>query len=291
MSDRRALLFDLDDTLVVEEPAAVAAFAATADWAATQRAVDAAALARTAWVRARELWYATPAHAWCRRIGISSWEGLWCRFEGGEPDVCWLRAWAPTYRREAWRLALADQGVVDDALAEELGERFGRERRERHQTFADAAAALTMLAADYALALVTNGASCLQREKLAASGLGGRFAVVVVSAEVGAGKPDAAVFQHALAQLGCDPARATMVGDSLRKDIGGALAADLGAVWLNRSNHRDPGMPDGVPQIATLTDLPAALAALPTRRVLLTRKIAPANSENFDDYPEKIPAK
>jgi putative hydrolase of the HAD superfamily len=258
----RALLLDLDDTLVVEEPAAVAAFQATARWAATQRELDADLLAPAARHRARELWYATQAHAWCQRVGVSSWEGLWCRFEGDEPDVRWLRAWSPTYRREAWRLALAEQGVEDDALAEALGERFARERRARHEVFPDAAEALSALAVDYALGLVTNGASCLQREKLAASGLADQFAVVVVSAEVGAGKPDAAVFRSALAQLDCAAEHAVMVGDSLAKDVHGARSAGLHAVWLNRSGRRDPGVPDDVPQIATLADLPAVLAAL-----------------------------
>ena len=100
-------------------------------------------------------------------------EGLWCRFEGDGDELAGLRRWAPEYRREAWRRALADQGVADDALAEELGERFGTERRARHEVFADVPAALA--AAGVPLALVTNGASCLQREKLAGSGLADRF--------------------------------------------------------------------------------------------------------------------
>jgi len=262
VSDRHALLFDLDDTLVVEEPAAVAAFQATAGWAATQSDLDAGALAAAARERARELWYATPAHAWCLRVGISSWEGLWCRFAGDGEDLAWLRAWSPTYRREAWRLALAEQGVADGALAQELGERFARERRERHETFDDAVPALDALAADHALALVTNGASCLQREKLAASGLVERFEVVVVSAEVGAAKPDPASFRAALAQLDCEPGQATMVGDSLRKDVRGALSAGLGAVWLNRSGRPAPDRPASAREIATLAELPSALGAV-----------------------------
>jgi putative hydrolase of the HAD superfamily len=264
VSGRRVLLLDLDDTLVVEEPAAVAAFEATARWGARQRDLDADLLAPAARRCARELWYATQAHAWCQRVGVSSWEGLWCRFEGDEPDVRWLRTWSPTYRCEAWAQALAEQGIEDAALAEELGECFARERRSRHEAFPDAAEALAALAVDYELALVTNGASCLQREKLAASGLGDHFATVVVSAEVGVGKPDGAIFRHALARLGCDAAHAVMVGDSLEKDVCGALTAGLRAVWLNRSGRRDPGVPDGVSQIATLADLPGALAALET---------------------------
>jgi len=166
------------------------------------------------------------------------------------------------YRREAWRLGLAQQGVEDLALAEELGERFGTERRARHEVFADVVAGLTELSDEYMLALVTNGASCLQREKLAASGLADYFAAVVVSAEFGVSKPDAAIFRHALSQLDCESTQAVMVGDSLSRDVHGAVAAGLGAVWVNRLGHaRLDGQPE-VAEVATFTDLPAALSEL-----------------------------
>jgi putative hydrolase of the HAD superfamily len=258
----RAVLFDLDDTLIAEEPAAVETFAATARVAAERYELDAAALATDARARARELWWAGASHPYCRRIGISSWEGLWCRFEGGAPELSELRAWAPAYRREAWRLALADQGVDDAGLADELGERFGVERRARHRTLPDAEAALAALSKEHRLALVTNGASCLQREKLAASGLAERFDAVVVSGDLGTGKPDAAVFEHALDALGARADEAVMVGDSLARDIEGALAAGLGAVWLNPSEQPPPTPRAGMVEIRDLTELPRALEAL-----------------------------
>jgi putative hydrolase of the HAD superfamily len=256
---KRALLFDLDETLMVEEPAAEAAFAATAKLGASHHHLDPEVLATAARSRARELWYAAPTHGYCMRVGISSWEGLWCRFEGEDPDTTTLRKWSPTYRREAWRLALADQGIDDARLAEELGERFGVERRARHEVFADVPDALAKLKESHALALVTNGAACLQREKLAASGLSDQFGAVVVSADLGKAKPDAAVFERALSQLGIDGGRAAMVGDSIPKDIDGALAAGLGAVWINRAGSRAPENRDDFVSIATLKDLPDAL--------------------------------
>jgi phosphoserine phosphatase len=247
-----ALLFDLDETLVLEEPAAVAAFDATAR---TVAGVDGARLAVEARAHARTLWYAAPTHPYCRRIGISSWEGLWCRFEGDGADICSLRAWAPAYRRDAWARALADQGLHDPGLAEELGERFAVERRARHHTFEDVAAALDDLAG-HPMALVTNGAACLQREKLAASGLAERFDAVVVSGDLGIGKPDASVFRHALSLLGADDA--VMIGDSLERDIDGALAAGLRAVWINRFGAPGPGRA-GVAEISSLAELGAVL--------------------------------
>ena len=53
----RALLLDLDDTLIVEEPAAVAAFAATAGVAAERHPLDPAPLALDARAWAREIWH------------------------------------------------------------------------------------------------------------------------------------------------------------------------------------------------------------------------------------------
>jgi phosphoserine phosphatase len=248
-----ALLFDLDDTLVLEEPAAAAAFEATAR---TVPGVDAARLAADARSHARALWRAAPTYPYCRRIGLSSSEGLWCRFEGDVAEIRALRTWAPAYRRAAWARALLDQGVEDPALAAELGDRFGEERRARHHTFADVPAALDAL--DGPLALVTNGAVCLQNEKLAASGLAERFDAVVVSGDLGAGKPEASVFLHALSLLGARDG--VMIGDSLDRDVDGALAVGLRAVWINRFGS-GAGR-EGVSEIETLAGLPAVLDSI-----------------------------
>ena len=255
-----ALLFDLDDTLVVEEPAAVAAFEATAR-AVSDHDVDVTRLAVDARARARELWYAAPTHPYCRSIGISSWEGLWCRFEGEAPELRALRAWAPRYRREAWGVALARQGVEDPELAEDLGERFGVERRARHEVFADVEATLSELGRSYRLALVTNGASCLQREKFEASGLVDRFDAVVVSGELRSAKPDPSVYACALETLGARPGDAVMVGDSLANDVDGPVAAGLRAIWLNRTGEPRPADRDDIVEIGGLDELQAVLAA------------------------------
>jgi putative hydrolase of the HAD superfamily len=259
---RRALLFDLDDTLMVEEPAAAAAFEAAAGLVADRCQVNPAALASGARSRARELWHAAPTHGYCKRVGISSWEGLWCRFEGEGADVRALREWSPTYRREAWRLALADQGVDDARLAEELAERFPAERRARHEVFAEVPGALCRLAESHSMALVTNGAACLQREKLAASGLSDHFEAVVVSADLGVAKPDPSVFEHALGELSARRDLAVMVGDSIPKDVEGALAAGLNAVWVNRGASPSPAARQDLLEISTLSDLPNLLDGL-----------------------------
>jgi phosphoserine phosphatase len=256
----RALLLDLDDTLIVEEAAAVASFAAVGAFAAERHPVDPRQLALSARAGARELWRAAEVCAFGRRIGISSWEALWCRYEGDDDELRAMREWSPGFRREAWRRALQRQGVQDDALAAELGERFGDERRARHETFEDAAPALDALRGEYRLALVTNGASCLQREKFEASGLTDRFDAVVVSGDLRSAKPDPAVYAHALEALGARPGDGVMVGDSLANDVDGPLAAGLGGIWLNRDGKARPADRPDLREIAGLDELPAALA-------------------------------
>ncbi|HEX6745515.1 MAG TPA: HAD family hydrolase [Solirubrobacteraceae bacterium] len=259
---KRALLLDLDDTLVVEEPAAVAAFAATAGAAAEGHPLDPRQLALGARACARELWHGAEVCAFGRRIGISSWEALWCRYEGDGEELRAMRAWAPGFRRDTWRAALERQGVQDDDLAAELGERFGEERRARHETFEDAAPVLDALRGDYRLALVTNGASCLQREKFEASGLGDRFDAVVVSGDLRSAKPDPSVYAHALSALGAEPGDAVMVGDSLRNDVDGPIAAGLSGIWLNRTGEPRPADRDDLVEIADLHALAGKLAGL-----------------------------
>lgn len=257
-----ALFFDLDETLMVEEPAASASFAAVAEFAADVCGIDADRLAVGARGRARELWYAAPTIEYCLRVGISSWEGLWCRFEGDGPETRLLREWAPGYRQETWSLALSDQGVDDFRLAAELGSRFGAERRSRHEVFEDVGETLASLHQNHSMVVVTNGAACLQREKLVASGLGEYFEAVVVSEDLGVAKPESAVFEHALSAINADHHQAVMIGDSLAKDVEGALAAGLRAIWLNRGRVPRSRSRRDLVEISTLSDLPEAVAQM-----------------------------
>lgn len=255
----RAILFDLDDTLVVEVASAEAAFLASCALAQERYGIDPAALCQTVRHEARGLWYASPARDYCVSVGISSWEALWARFYGDDPSLQALRAWAPTYRRESWSRALAEYGVDDVSFAEYLSETFGRERRARHIVYPDVEPVLQELSRSFRLALLTNGAPDLQRAKLAGSGLGPYFQVVVVAGELGVGKPDSRVFEAALDRLGVHPGEAVMVGNSLRSDVAGAQGAGIRAIWLNRSAQPSGGGIEPYAEIASLDELGGAL--------------------------------
>ena len=243
-----AVIFDLDETLMPEYQAVEAAFAEACKPAVVSCDVDAAALAEAVRHRGRELWRQSPSHDWCQRIGISSWEGLSGDFSGDGRELTALRQWMENsrFRPSVWRRALADVGVQDDPLADQLADRIVAVRGKHHSVYPETPGVLEQLQGRRRLAMLTNGAPRVQRDKIEAVGLEQYFDVVVISGEAGIGKPDAGVFELMLSHLGVEASAAVMVGDSLGRDIAGARNAGLGTIWVNRTGRppSEPVRPD-----------------------------------------------
>jgi putative hydrolase of the HAD superfamily len=85
--------------------------------------------------------------------------------------------------------------------------------------------------------------------------LSGLITVSVSSAQHGYMKPHRSIFDAALAKAGVAADEAVMVGDSLKHDIEGALAAGMRAVLLRRSGELPAGLPSGLPVITSLREL------------------------------------
>ncbi len=125
----------------------------------------------------------------------------------------------------------------------------------------DTVPVLAGLARDYRLALLTNGAPDLQRQKIAVAGLDGRFEVTVVSGELGIGKPDPRIFAHTLAALGVGAPEAAMIGDSVERDIEGAKACGIRAIRIVRPGvyTSEEGATEPDARITSLTELRGVL--------------------------------
>lgn len=253
----KAILFDLDETLILDEPVLEEAFLSAAQLAAPQGA-DVPRLAREAREAAKRLWAEGPYYDYCHRIGHSAGEGLWARYDVGEhPAIAGLRQWAPGFRLAAWQQALGQQGITADAQL--MVDRFFTARR-RYPRFEEIDPLLAELRArGYLLGIVTNGVPDLQREKLAGCGVAHLFDASIVSGEIDCGKPDPGIFRHICRELGVELEEAVMVGDNPERDVAGALASGMRSVWVQRhGRQRDPRYP------ATLecTDLSAMLTWL-----------------------------
>ncbi|GAA4188398.1 hypothetical protein GCM10022288_14730 [Gryllotalpicola kribbensis] len=160
-----------------------------------------------------------------------------------------------------WRRLLGEYGF-DDEPAEFLAAAQWQAELAAYRAYDDVAALIEgCSAAGIRLALVTNGPSSVQRAKLERVGLADAFSELLISAEVGAAKPDPRIFEVALERLGSDPARTWHVGDSLEYDIAGAHAAGLGSVWLNRNGWtRGRHQPEPDREITALDELTQLLA-------------------------------
>jgi len=241
-----SLVFDLDDTLVVEKASAEAAFLRTFELARQRYSLDPAALHATLRQTCRSIWHNAPARAYCVEIGISSWEGLWAAFHGRDENLQILRAWAPTYRRESWLRTLREHGVDDEAFAVELAETFPARRRELHVVYDDVRPTLEYFGRSHRLGLLTNGAPDLQREKIEGAGIARYFDDIVISGDVGVGKPNRRIYEIMLSRLKARPDQAVMIGNSLSSDVAGPQGVGIKSIWLNRAGDalRDGVVPD-----------------------------------------------
>jgi putative hydrolase of the HAD superfamily len=226
---RPAVIFDLDDTLIVEEAYAMASLRAAI---AVFPGIDPVASESLALESIRSVWRSGADYGVCLELGFASWEGLWSDFTGNHAAVDGVHAWAPTYRSEAWDCVATAFGVGDTGLVRAASDRFEAAQRAGHPVIDGMSSALAAVSARYPVGLLTNGPSDIQRLKLDQAGLSDAFGVVVISGEVGVGKPSPKVFRAALDPLGARPEDSVMVGDSWERDIVGALEAGMRAVWI-----------------------------------------------------------
>jgi putative hydrolase of the HAD superfamily len=131
------------------------------------------------------------------------------------------------------------------------------------ELLAGVAEALGPLAERAPLALVTKGDLFHQEMKLAASGLGDRFASVDIVSEKTQGHYERVFRRHGVA-----PHEALMAGNSLRSDIWPALAAGAWAAFVPspyewaRDRADDPTGHPRFRRLASLTELPAWIDSL-----------------------------
>ena len=224
-----AVAFDLDGTLLDHERAARDA---VRDWVAA-RGWSAPGDAAAQWLR-------------LEREHFAAFTGGAITFE--EQRRRRLRGFLPL---------VTGAGVAEEDL-DDLFAEYSTFYESRWVAFDDARAVLDDLAANgYVLGVLTNGQRAQQVAKLARVGLLDRFAVVVASSELPAGKPDPRAFTALCQRLGTAPGSVVFVGDDPVADGAGGRSAGLQAVLLDRDQA---GLaPDGVTSIRSLTELPATL--------------------------------
>ncbi|GAB3209032.1 HAD family hydrolase [Marinactinospora thermotolerans] len=163
-------------------------------------------------------------------------------------------------RRERIRALATHAGHpwISDEHSDDLYHSYLDSHRAAWRAFPDVVPTLNRLtAAGITLGVITNGPEAMQRDKLAALDITHYFKIIVCADTAGAGKPDPRIFHTACHHLGVTPDRCWHIGDQLKADAIGALAAGIRPILLDR--HRlHPGQAD-ITTITTLDDLPRLL--------------------------------
>lgn len=159
-------------------------------------------------------------------------------------------------RRNSLGILLAAFGyaptLADEAMALFL------EHRNRVDPYADVVPVLRALAADYRLVSVTNGNSDVTRTPLR-----GLLHLSLTATDVGAARPDPALFFAALDWAGVEPWQALHLGDHPYLDVQAARDIGMQAVWVNRAGLAWPAELD--PPLAEVADMNGLLGWLEDR--------------------------
>lgn len=95
---------------------------------------------------------------------------------------------------------------------------------------------LARLKPDFRLGVVSNWYGNLAAI-IAEAGMGGIFKTIVDSTRVQSFKPDPAIYETALAEIGTPPEQTAMVGDSMSKDIAPAHRIGMRTIFLRSVGH------------------------------------------------------
>lgn len=242
MSMVKALIFDLDNTLLWDERSIDESFQAACRHAAERVSVQPAALENAVKQSAKELFRESEWYEWAKSIELTYLEALWGRFDGkAHKTIPSLHRWALAYQAEAWTRGLYASGVDDPELGAILASQFAAERRQRPYVYKDTFEVLNLLHSRIPMLLLTNGDPQLQREKIdSIAGLADYFDHIVISGTFGIGKPSPSIFEHSLKLLGISPKEGMMIGDTLDTDILGANLTGVPNIWINHSGKGAP---------------------------------------------------
>lgn len=233
----KAIFFDLDDTLLDDTISSERSAALAASELASGRGVAAEQLAVS-----------------YMREAMRFWETL----EPGAPKPP-----SGAIRPRLWRAALRTHGIDDAELAHRLALLYDTIRIERVELFPETLPALHRLHGRYKMAIITNGFAETHEAKIARLNLAHLFDAVILAGEMELAKPHPAVFAHAMNELGVNAQESIMVGDRFDRDIAGAHAAGMRAIWVNsRHEVRPNGARSAEMEIASIANLPDAIAAL-----------------------------
>ncbi|XP_030012544.1 N-acylneuraminate-9-phosphatase isoform X1 [Sphaeramia orbicularis] len=239
----KAILFDLDNTLIETSQAGVVAIQKTSELLKTTLDLDddtISIICNKFKQKLREETFDPTGSRSIDQVRVGHWE-------------------------ESLVETLSD-GSAAESLAARCYDLWKSSRLELLTLSPEVCGLLRRLRGRYKLLLLTNGVAQTQREKVEVAGCEEFFDAIVVGGEHAEQKPFLSIFTLCFHMLGVEAQDCVMVGDSLDTDIQGGFNAKVRAtVWINRGGGGGGGADDLVKPdytIPTVLDLPGILEEL-----------------------------
>jgi putative hydrolase of the HAD superfamily len=220
----RAILFDLDDTIITDGDRPTILLEVAESLAEELAPADPLEVADCLEAAFERFWALSPGER-SQRLGTSQW---------GIRD-----ARVAIISDHFAALGLSNAGALAERFSDIIAELRILARRE----YPGARATVEALKrAGVKLALVTNGPADIQRAKIERFSLAPLFDHIQIEGEHGFGKPDEQAYLHAMAALGVGPEDTWMVGDNLEWEVAAPQRLGIHAIW---HDHRGTGLPAG----------------------------------------------
>lgn len=234
MSDLpRAILFDLDDTILDTTLSATRVWRLTA-LAFEEEIGQPAAVFDPILDRARVWYWADPARNHAGRLDVQQ------------------------SRIEVTHHGLLELGIDDRALATRFADHYSQHRVSSMQPFPGAIETLEyFVSRGVPMALITNGDAQGQRDKVAHFDLTQYFQAVLIEGELGFGKPDPRVFEQALRACDAPAEGSWCVGDNLAWEVAAPQSLGMQGIWCDWEGKTLPEDSEIVPDrvVMRITEL------------------------------------
>jgi putative hydrolase of the HAD superfamily len=162
--------------------------------------------------------------------------------------------WSDAGRHRQWRQSLSEARRLivaealprhDQATTDAIADRFTRLREEEMHLFPGAMATIEELRRrGVRLALITNGDAATQRAKIERFELARHFDHIQIEGEHGFGKPEERAYRHALTAMNAAPHETWMVGDNLEWEVAAPQRLGIFAIWHDSERT---GLPPDAP--------------------------------------------
>ena len=209
----RAILFDLDDTILIAFGPSQSQWQRTiASFADRLGPIEAKLIAAAIQTASTELWADPARHKYWRHRIIAARR----------------RIVASAFAA----LAEAGHPIPPEGVGDAMADAYNALHDEELSMFPDAHETLDRLkGVGVKLALITNGAAAPQRAKVVRFALEHRFDHIQIEGEHGFGKPEERAYTHAMEVLGVGPRETWMVGDNPEWEIVAPQRLGIHAIW------------------------------------------------------------